>query len=160
LIAAQVMERLPSLIKQLILLQPVLHPIQLKFRFRRFTSFVLKYMEPVRLEKELLQASSFTTSSQLLSNYAHSVARDLKSPRIRKTNATIMSSLTKSKSFQLNPEIWDKRKIKVLWGALDKDHHVPKQFEDLDIKHIQYGHQFPVESPELTAQWISQVVTE
>ncbi|MFD0769298.1 alpha/beta fold hydrolase [Bacillus sp. CGMCC 1.60114] len=159
LIAAQVMERLPSLIKQLILLQPVLHPIQPKYRFRRITSFVLKYMEPARLEKELLQANSFRTSSQLLSNYAHSVVRDLKSPRIRKTNATVMSCLTISKSIQLNPETWDKRKIKILWGALDKDHHVPKQFEHLDITRIQYGHQFPVESPELTAQWISQAVT-
>ncbi|WP_255289606.1 hypothetical protein [Bacillus cereus] len=42
---------------------------------------------------------------------------------------------------------------------MDKDHHVPNQFEHLDITRIQYGHQFPVESPELTAQWFLQAVT-
>ncbi|MFF2482429.1 alpha/beta fold hydrolase [Paenibacillus sp. NPDC058071] len=158
LIAAQVMERLPPMIKQLILMQPVLHPIQPKYKFRRATSFILKYMKPALLEKELLQTKSFLSSSPLLKDYARSVTRDLKSPRIRKTNAAVMSYLTQSKSIQLNPVAWDKSKVKILWGTLDKDHYIPKQFEHLDITNIEYGHQFPVESPELTAEWISGVV--
>jgi len=158
LIASKVMEQMPSLIKQLILLQPVWHPINPKYKFQHVTNFILKYLRPVRLEKELLQNKSFIASNDVLHDYAHLVTRDLQSPRIRKTNATVMSCLTNSTSIQLHPETWDRRKIKVLWGTLDKEHHIPKKFRHLDITYIQYGHQFPVESPELTAMLISKVV--
>ncbi|MNJ53200.1 Alpha/beta hydrolase family protein [compost metagenome] len=157
-IASQVMERLPSLINQLILLQPVLHPIQPKYKFRKVTNFFLKNMKPTTLQKELLQTKSFITSGKLLNSYADSVVRNLKSPRIRKTNASIMACLTAPNSIQLHPETWDRHKVKILWGDLDKDHHIPIQYEHLDITHIRQGHQFPIESPELTANWISQIV--
>jgi nucleoside-diphosphate-sugar epimerase/pimeloyl-ACP methyl ester carboxylesterase len=158
LIAARVMQRHPSLIHQLLLLQPVLHPIDPKYRFQGVTKLILQYMKPSHLQKELLKSKSFIASSPHLEAYTHDVVNDLQSPRIRTTNAEIMSLLTQSKSIGLNPEMWDVNKVNILLGSMDKAHDIPKSYEHLDITRIPYGHQFPIEHPEQTAQWILQHV--
>ncbi|MEK5024901.1 alpha/beta fold hydrolase [Paenibacillus sp. FSL M7-1046] len=158
LIAARVMQRQPSLIHQLIMLQPVLHPVKSKYRIQGVTKLILKYVKPAKLKRELLQSKNFIASSKFLEDYVHDVVRDLKSPRIRTTNAAVMSSLTQSKSIQLDPQRWDETKVNILWGHMDKAHHIPKSYEHLDITRIPYGHQFPIERPEQTAQWIRQVL--
>ncbi|MBP1906505.1 nucleoside-diphosphate-sugar epimerase/pimeloyl-ACP methyl ester carboxylesterase [Paenibacillus turicensis] len=158
LIAARVMQRQPSLIHQLIMLQPVLHPIKPKYKIQGVTKLILKYMKPAKLKRELLKNKNFVAPSKYLEDYVHDVVRDLKSPRIRTTNATVMSSLTESKSIQLDPKKWDETKVNILWGDMDKEYHIPKSYEHLDIAHIPYGHQFPIERPEQTAHWIRQVL--
>lgn len=158
LIAARVMERQASFIHQLILLQPVLHPIKPKYKMEKVTNLILKYMKPTQLQKELLHNKSFIASSRTLEAYAHVVVNDMKSPRIRKTNATVMSQLTNSNSLQLNAEKWDQSKVQIVWGTEDSDYYIPKQYEHLKITQIPYGHQFPVEHPEQTAQWIRQAL--
>lgn len=158
LIAARVMQRQPSLIHQLIMLQPVLHPVKPKYRIQVVTKLILKYVKPTKLKRELLQSKNFIASSEYFEDYAHYVVHDLKSPRIRTINAAVMSWLTQSKSIQLNPEMWDETKVKILWGYMDKAHYIPKPYEHLDITRIPYGHQFPIERPEQTAHWIRQAL--
>jgi nucleoside-diphosphate-sugar epimerase/pimeloyl-ACP methyl ester carboxylesterase len=158
LIAARVMQRQPSLIHQLIMLQPVLHPIKPKYKIQGVTKLILKYLKPAKLKRELLKSKNFVESSKYLEDYVHDVVRDLKSPRIRTTNATVMSWLTQSKSIQLDPKKWDETKVNILWGDMDKEHHIPKSYEHLDITRIPYGHQYPIERPEQTAHWIRQVL--
>lgn len=158
LIAAQVMQRRPSLIHQLLLLQPVLHPVQPKYKIQGVTKLVLKYIKPAQLKRELLRSKNFIASSKYVENYAHGVVHDLRSPRIRATNAAIMSGLSQSNSIQLNPEMWDATKVNLLWGTMDKAQHIPKSYERFDITRIPYGHQFPIERPEQTAHWIRQAL--
>ena len=158
LIAARVMQRQPSLIHQLIMLQPVLHPIKPKYKIQGITKLILKHLKPAKLKRERLKNKNFITSSKYLEDYVQDVARDLKSPRIRTTNAEVMSSLTQSKSIQLDPKVWDEAKINILWGDMNKEHHIPKSYEHVDITRIPYGHQFPIERLEQTAHWIRQVL--
>lgn len=86
-------------------------------------------MKPSKLKRELLKSKNFIASSKYLEDCAHYVVNDLKSPRIRTTNAAVMSLLTQSQSIQLNPEMWDETKVKILWGDMDKAHYIPKSYE-------------------------------
>jgi nucleoside-diphosphate-sugar epimerase/pimeloyl-ACP methyl ester carboxylesterase len=160
LLAARVMERHPSLIHQLIMLQPVLHPVEPRYRFSSVTRMILQHMSPSRLKRELLRSKSFLTAGSSLEDYAHYVIRDLRSPRIRTTNAAVMAALTQSELIRLHPEKWDRDRVKVLWGDMDTSHSIPKPFEKLAITRIPYGHQFPIEHSELTGQWIRQALSD
>ncbi|MCY9516374.1 alpha/beta fold hydrolase [Paenibacillus apiarius] len=158
LIAARVMQRQPSLVHQLIMLQPVLHSVEPKYRVQGVTKLFLRYVKPLQLKRKLLKSKNFIATSKYVDDYAQYVVNDLKSPRIRATNAAVMSWLTQSQSIQLNPEIWDETKVKIVWGDMDKAHFIPKSYQHLDITHIPFGHQFPIERPELTAHWIRQTL--
>ncbi|GBF76393.1 nucleotide sugar epimerase [Paenibacillus sp. 598K] len=158
-VAARVMERLPALIDRLLLLQPVLHPVPARYRFRRLTQATLKHMKPAGLEQHLLRSRSFTSPGHHLEAYVQRVRRDLRSPRIRATNAAVMAALTMDTATHLSPDAWDTRRVKILWGTQDRDHHIPKSFEHLNITRLPLGHQFPIEFPERTAEWIGESVT-
>jgi nucleoside-diphosphate-sugar epimerase/pimeloyl-ACP methyl ester carboxylesterase len=158
LIAARVMQRHPSLIHRLIMLQPVLHPVESKYRNQGLTKLILNYVRPARLKKGLLKSKNFMADSRALEDYAHYVVHDLRSPRIRTTNAAVMSALTQSQSIQLNPAMWDETKVSILWGDMDQAHYIPQPYEHLAITRIPYGHQFPIEHPELTGQWIREAL--
>ncbi len=157
-IAARVMERRPDLVHRLLLLQPVLQPVAPRYRYSGITGMMLRHMSPSRLRRELLRSRSFLTDGSLLENYAQYVIRDLRSPRIRKTNAAVMAALTRPESVRLHPEKWNLDRVKVLWGDMDKAHAIPKPYEKLAVTRIPYGHQFPLEHPELTGEWIRQAL--
>src|SRR5690606_32842382 len=59
LIAARVMQSQSARIHQLLLLQPVLHPIEPKYRYPSVTERILKSMSTSKLKKELLKSNSF-----------------------------------------------------------------------------------------------------
>lgn len=159
LIAAKVMERIDANIQQLLLLQPALHPIASLYRHSLLTNRILKYMTRSRFKKTMLQSSDFTLNDKALDPYAAYVIDDLKSPRVRKTTAEVMSSLTDSESFQLQPQSWDTDKVSLLWGVKDNNYHIPIGYKHIPTTHIPYGHQFPISQPELTARWIRQQIT-
>ncbi|MFX3635939.1 MAG: alpha/beta fold hydrolase [Candidatus Pristimantibacillus sp.] len=159
LIAAKVMERIDAHIQQLLLLQPVLHPIASMYRHSLLTNTMLKYMTRSRFKKTLLQSSEFALNDKGLDPYAAYVIDDLKSPRVRKTTAVVMSSLTNSEPFQLQPHSWNTDKVRLLWGEQDNQYHIPTGYERMATTYIPYGHQFPISQPEATASWIRQQIT-
>ncbi|RRJ67467.1 alpha/beta fold hydrolase [Paenibacillus oralis] len=154
LIAAKVMEKMEHRIRQVLLLQPVLHPIHGKYKYAGATKPILKLMPRSAFRKTLLKASDFIAESEQLDDYVDYVLRDLQSPRIRSTNASVMSSLTQDRSIQLNPESWNANKVRILWGDRDVAHHIPERFKHLSTTRIPYGHQYPLEAPDLVAEWI------
>lgn len=158
LIAARVMERHPDLVHRLLLLQPVLQPVAPRYRYSGITGMMLRHMSPSQLKKELLRSNSFLTAGNSLEDYAQYVSRDLRSPRVRTTNAAVMAALTRTDAIRLHPEKWDRDRVKVLWGDMDKAHAIPKPYEKLAITRVPYGHQFPIEHPTLTGEWIRQAL--
>ncbi len=157
-LAARVMERHPALVHRLILLQPVLQPVESRYKLSGLTSMILRHMSPSRLRRELLRSNSFLAAGSSLEDYAQYVIRDLRSPRIRKTNAAVMAALTRPETIRLHPEKWDRDRVRLLWGDKDKAHSIPQPFEKFAITRIPYGHQFPIEHPELTGQWMRQAL--
>jgi thioester reductase-like protein/pimeloyl-ACP methyl ester carboxylesterase len=159
LIAAKVMEKVDHNIKQLILLQPVLHTLDNLYRYSFVTEIVLKHSTKLKLKKMMLKNNDFIAEDERFDVYVDYIFNDLKSPRVRKTTAEVMSSLTQSKSIQLQPHKWKPDKVKILWGDQDNQHHIPKQYEHIDSTHIPFGHQFPISEPEITANWITQILS-
>jgi pimeloyl-ACP methyl ester carboxylesterase len=160
LIAAKVMEKIDQNIHQLLLLQPVLHPLESVYRNSFLTKSILAYSTKSKLKKAMLKNNDFITEDERFYDYLNYIKNDLKSPRVRKTTAEVMSSLTKSESIQLQPHNWKPDKVKILWGDQDNNHHIPKQYEHIDTTHIPFGHQFPISKPEITADWIARVLNE
>lgn len=158
LIAAKVMEEIDEHIRQLLLLQPVLHRAQsaLSSKSAGLTKTMLKHVRVPALKKQLLKSNHFAQSGERLDRYADYVIRDLKSPRVRTANAKVLASLAQSEPVQLRPEAWDTAKVNILWGEKDGGHHIPEPFSHISATYIPYGHQFPIENPAMTAEWIRQ----
>lgn len=158
LLAAKVMEKIKPNIHQLLLLQPVLHPIAPLYRRSFLTKRILKHVTRSHIRKNMIQSGDFTTKESKLEHYIDYVVHDLKSPRVRTTTAEVMSALTRTESFTLQPQYWDREKVKILWGERDKKHYIPKSFEHIPNTIIPFGHQFPIAEPEMTAEWIQQAL--
>lgn len=158
LVAAKVLERMEQQIRQLLLLQPVLHPISAKYKYAGVTRPIMKHISPAAFRKTLLKANDFTADSEPLDHYSNYVIQDLQSARIRSTNALVMSALTQVQSFQLRPELWNAPKVRILWGDRDAAHHIPERLKHIDTTYIPYGHQYPLEAPHQVAEWLRQVL--
>ncbi|WP_240040985.1 alpha/beta fold hydrolase [Paenibacillus ginsengarvi] len=158
LIAAKVMERIEQQIRQLLLLQPVLHPIHAKYKYAGVTRSIMKLISRSAFRKTLLKANDFIADSERLDHYSNYVIHDLQSTRIRSTNAMVMSALTQVQSFQLKPELWNAQKVRIHWGDRDAAHHIPERFKHIDTTFIPYGHQYPLEAPHQVAEWLRQVL--
>ncbi|MBW7475871.1 alpha/beta fold hydrolase [Paenibacillus oenotherae] len=158
LIAAKVMERIGRNIRQLLLLQPVLHPIEAAYRYSFLGKQILKRITPSKFKKMMLQAHHFAAGDERLDDYADYAVNDLQSPRVRTTTAEVMAALTRPESIQLEPQSWEPDKVKILWGERDKKHRIPEQYEHIDRTYVPYGHQFPISEPLYTAQWIRQTL--
>ncbi len=158
LIAAKVMERIEPQIKQLLLLQPVLHPIHAKYKYAGVARSILKHISLSAFRKTLLKANDFIADSERLDHYSNYVIHDLQSARIRSTNAMVMSALTQAQSFQLKPELWNAQKVRIHWGDRDAAYHIPERFKHIDTTFIPYGHQYPLEAPHQAAEWLRQVL--
>ncbi|GED70449.1 MxaA domain-containing protein [Brevibacillus reuszeri] len=158
LIAAMVMERIEPRIRKLVLLQPVLHPVSTKYRYATITDKILKCINPYSIESELRKGGDFTNGGEGMERYVEAMIRDLKSSRIRHTNAWAMSLLTQTSSFRLRPEIWNPDKVRLLRGERDGEFRLPAPFRRFDIDSLPYGHQFPIEAPLLVADWFKSSI--
>lgn len=155
-IAAKVMERIGPRIESLTLLQPVLHPVPGIYRHAGVTRSISKHLPPLVLRRMLLKNRDFTAPSEQLDRYGRHLARDLKSPRIRAANAKVMSALTLSANYRFDPQTWESAKVYILWGERDRDYVIPDSFDHIDRMYVPYGHQFPLEAPALTAEWVTR----
>jgi nucleoside-diphosphate-sugar epimerase/pimeloyl-ACP methyl ester carboxylesterase len=153
LIAAKVMEGIEPHIMKLALLQPVLTPISTKYRYAAMTEKVLKRIKPNAFAIELRKGGDFPESDERIERYVEATIRDLRSPRIRHTNAQVMSLLTQAGTFNLRPETWNPDKVRLLQGERDERFCLPAPFHRFGIDLLPYGHQFPIEAPLLVADW-------
>ena len=106
-----------------------------------------KCSNPYSIESELRKGGDFTNGGEGMERYVEAMIRDLKSSRIRHTNAWAMSLLTQTSSFRLRPEIWNPDKVRLLRGERDGEFRLPAPFRRFDIDSLPYGHQFPIEAP-------------
>jgi nucleoside-diphosphate-sugar epimerase/pimeloyl-ACP methyl ester carboxylesterase len=158
LIAAKVMERIESRIRKLVLLQPVLQPLSAKYKHPAITKTVLQLMKPSTFSNELRKGGDFLEGSETLERYVAATIRELRSPRIRHTNAWAMSLLTRAHSFELKPDTWNRDKVHILRGERDDAFRLPEPFRRFDVDSLPYGHQFPIEAPTQTAQWFRSTI--
>lgn len=154
LIAAKVMERMESRIRKLALLQPVLQPVSSRYRFAAMTKLALKRMKPQAFGAELQKGGDFLEGSKLMEQYAAAAVRELRSPRIRHANASVMSLLTQARSFALRPEGWNPDKVRLLLGERDSAFRLPEPFRRFAADSLPFGHQFPIEAPFAAADWL------
>ncbi len=153
-IAAKVMEQMDAPIHQLLLLQPVLHPVPSTYKVPWITKRLLKNLKSSALKKTLLAQHHFVEDPDQMAHYIRYVLDDLQSPRIRKTTAEVMAALSRSADTPLQPALWNANKVRILWGDKDTEHAIPRPFRHLAITRIPFGHQFPIEKPELSGEWI------
>ncbi|MFC0215100.1 alpha/beta fold hydrolase [Paenibacillus chartarius] len=158
LIAAKVMERIEPRIRKLALLQPVLHPLSLKYRSSALTGTILKRLKSSAFGSELRKGGDFPEGGELMEGYVAATIRELRSPRIRHTNAWAMSLLTRTRSFELRPETWNRDKVLMLRGERERAFFLPEPFRRFDIHSLPYGHQFPIEAPLPTADWLRSAI--
>lgn len=158
LIAAKVMERVEPRIRKLVLLQPALHPVSARYRYAGITGAALKLMKPSTFGRELRKGGDFLEGGEAMEKYAAAVIRGLRSPRIRHTNARAMSLLTKPSSFELRPEAWNPNKVRILRGERDRAFRLPAPFQRFATDSLPYGHQFPIEAPLPTADWLRSTI--
>ncbi|MFC4099179.1 alpha/beta fold hydrolase [Paenibacillus xanthanilyticus] len=159
LIAAKVMERIGSRIDKLLLMQPVLHPVGRTYKYASITRPVLKHLTLSAFRRALLKKGDFTSPSAQLDRYARHIIDDLRSPRVRAANARAMAALTQPASVSLQPLSWDPGKVRILWGTQDRAYSIPESFRHLETTGIPYGHQFPMEVPVQTAEWVKRNIT-
>ncbi|WP_284645970.1 alpha/beta fold hydrolase [Paenibacillus silviterrae] len=158
LIAAKVMERIEPRIRKLALLQPVLQPISAKYRYAAITETFLKRLKPAAFQSEQRKGGDFPKGGETMERYVAATIRDLRSPRIRHTNAWAMSVLTHDRSFELRPETWNSNKVRILLGERENAFRLPAPFQRFDADTLPYGHQFPIEAPHLAAAWLRSVI--
>ncbi|MGF7047989.1 thioester reductase-like protein/pimeloyl-ACP methyl ester carboxylesterase [Paenibacillus sp. DS2015] len=158
LLAAKVMERIPERIHSIHLMQPIFHMAPAQFKYRCIIEMILPYITEATFKKSLLTQTCFDSVSQIPSDYIQYVLDDLKSPRVRKTLAETLSEVTNKDNFHLNPEVWDQKKVSILWGDHDLKYHIPKRYRHLQTQLLPYGHHFPISHPQETAQWLQQIV--
>jgi len=154
LIAAQVAERLGDAVEKLLLLQPVLHPASGKYKLPVVTKAALTFMSRAALKRDLLRSRHFAAGGESLDRYAQFVREELRSPRIRSANATVLAALTNPAATLLRPDSWRPGLAAILWGSLDRAFRIPEPFGRISTTTIPYGHQYPIENPALAAEWI------
>jgi len=154
LIAAKAAERLGDAVEKLLLLQPVLHPASALYKLAGATKAMLAFMSQAALRKDMVRSRHFVAGGEPLERYARFVHEELRSPRIRSANANVMAALTDSAATQLRTGSLQAAKTSILWGNLDRAYRIPEPFGGIDTTFIPYGHQFPIENPALTADWI------
>ncbi|MBT2289950.1 alpha/beta fold hydrolase [Paenibacillus albidus] len=151
LLAAKVMERIPDRIHSLELLQPVFHPAPSKWKYPYITKKLLSRITAKSLKAALVAESCFDTEADIPPEYVQYVLGELRSPRVRTTLAGVLAQLTRSESFELNPEQWDAGKVRMIWGTHDTNYEIPERYRHLPIERLPYGHHFPLSHPQETA---------
>ncbi|MNI32625.1 acyl-CoA esterase [compost metagenome] len=159
-LAAKLLEELPDRIEQIILLQPVLKPISSIYKISLMTQTILRFMSKDRLRRNMLNSNSFHTQQEIPKDYVPYVYDELKSPRVRKTTAGVMSALSQWKHTDLTPSSWDPDKVSILWGTQDIPSNLPNSFSNMSLTYLPYAHQFPISHPEVTAQWIRKLIKQ
>ncbi|MBB3067861.1 pimeloyl-ACP methyl ester carboxylesterase [Paenibacillus baekrokdamisoli] len=159
-LAAKMAETLQDRIEKVILLQPVLHPVSSVYKSSLLTRTILRFMSKAALKKNMLNAKSFNNQEEIPEDYILYMYNELKSSRVRKTTAEVMSALSKSNNIKLNPSSWDYDKVSIVWGTKDTKSDIPNPFRNFSITHLPYAHQFPISHPEAAAHWISKLINK
>ncbi|WP_237691096.1 alpha/beta fold hydrolase [Paenibacillus caui] len=158
LIAAKVLEKIPDRIHAIHLLQPVLHPVSKRYKSSTLTKNVLQFITESTFKKMLVSQTCFADYSEIPQHYVTYVLEELNSPRVRKTLAETLASLTHNQHYLLNFQAWPKDKVSILWGTKDHMYHIPSQFSHFNIMQVPYGHHFPISHPEMTAHLLKQLM--
>ncbi|WP_409346837.1 alpha/beta fold hydrolase [Paenibacillus sp. MBLB4367] len=164
-VAARVAAKAPDRVRKLLLLQPAFvrrriigWPKKLILRSRFLLDLYMRRGLTVSsLEEMLLRNGTFRNASELPKDYIASIIRDLKSPRVRRTNGEILSILHHGPG-GMPPNALEKGQISIIWGNADKEYAMPAAPEHIERIELPYGHQFPLSHPEETAALVQSLL--
>ncbi|MFL1676229.1 alpha/beta fold hydrolase [Paenibacillus dendritiformis] len=164
-LAARAAAAMSQRVRQLFLLQPVLHVP--RGRLRRWISaspplsrFLLQRLSASALRRMLLQEEGIERYEEIPDGYVESVIRGLSSPRIAAANADMLR-LVQHALPNMAPAALPDVPIALLWGERDRMYSLPEAFRgDGRVFRVPYGHQFPVFYPEAAARLLIQLKEE
>ncbi len=132
----------------------LLQPPLMKKNATAYPSFMKKWLlkkaSLKRLEKYLLDTGIFGSVEQIPTHYVAKVKSSFTSPRILNTTVQLDEWLSKKDGMEMNDI--ESSHFQIIWGDQDKVYRTPTKLGD--IKHVPYGHHFPLSHPNETAHVI------
>jgi hypothetical protein len=132
----------------------LLQPPVMKKNATAYPSFMKKWLlkkaSLKRLEKYLLDTGIFGSVEQIPTHYVAKVKSSFTSPRILNTTVQLDEWLSKKDGMEMNDI--ESSHFQIIWGDQDKAYRTPTKLGD--IKHVPYGHHFPLSHPNETAHVI------